>query len=424
MIFITSFLGLIESKLLPLKRKHNQKTEFLSSTRKYWFKILAITIFVISFGLILKRNLPGILSTSAPDFTQVLTSAKAMLKTNDPYFNSNLDYPNAYPPISELFFLPLALLTYQQALAVFTFFSFASIIGSVFLSLKLVAKKTPWHYFLLFIALSLFSFPTKFSLGMGQINMIVLFFMLLSIYLETKTKKNSVVAGISLGIAIALKPIFAFFLLFLIIKRSWKLVFASIFTILSLTVVTLFLWPFIYWIGWYKSGILPLTNYTSPQIYVYPNQGVFGFIYRSVSNPSVRIYLHKIITFFLITFTTHLIVKNKNYNLGLSLFIITLLIFDLTSWQHHYVWLIFTFIVLVYDTIKTKNAILLGLICVAYLLVSWNFKQPSLYPTIILSTQFYGAIILWFINLFLLKTNYSNIKSTKNNFFKFLEFDD
>lgn len=391
--------------------------------KRNWIKIVSTVFFLISFGLILGRNLPRILSQSAPDFTQVWISANAMLQTKDPYFNTKLDYPNAYPPISEIFFLPLALLTYHQALAVFTFFSFASILASVFLSLKITVNKVPWHYFLLFTALSLFSFPTKFSLGMGQINFVVLFFLLLSIYLETKTKKNSIAAGISLGFAIALKPIFTFFLLFMLLKKSWKVFFVSIITVILLTVITIILWPVSYWTNWYVSGILPLTDYVSSQIYVYPNQGFFGFLYRNFSNQKLTILLHKTVTVILIIFSTYTASKRKNYNLGLSFFIITLLIFDLTSWQHHFVWLMFSFIVLTYNIIKTKNAVLLGLICIAYLLISWNFKQPTLHPIIVLSTQFYGAIILWSVNLYLLNSKYIRRNNMDGEFFKTLEFD-
>lgn len=390
--------------------------------KKGWVKILFSFLFLASFGLILGRNLPKILSESAPDFTQVWVSAKAMLQIKDPYYNTSLDYPNAYPPISEIFFLPLALFNYHRALAIFTFFSFASILASVFLSLKIVSNKVPWHYFLLFSGLTLLSFPTKFSLGMGQINMIVLFFLLLSVFLETRIKKRSILAGIFLGISVSLKPIFAFFLLFLVLKRSWKMIFVSILTVLFLAGITFLFWPISYWTNWYETGILPLANYVSSQIYVYPNQGLFGFLYRSISNQTFRISLHKIATVILVIFATYKVSKKKDYNLGLSFFIITLLIFDLTSWQHHFVWLMFSFIAISYNIIKTKNAVLLGLICAAYLLISWNFKQPILHPTILLSTQFYGSIILWCVNLCLLNLKSNSSQNINSKFFKSLEF--
>lgn len=390
--------------------------------KKNWLKIIAVVVFLAGFGLILGRNLPGILSAKAPDFTQVWMSAKALTVSREPYLDAGLDYPNAYPPVSELFFLPLAFLTYHQALTIFTYISFVAIIGSIFLALKIAIKKVPWHYFLLFSGMTLLSFPTKFSLGMGQINMIVLFLLLLAVYLETKPKKNSIAAGISMGIAIALKPIFAFFLLFLALKKSWKAILVSALTVGILIMVTLLIWSPHIWISWYQSGVLPLIDYTSPQIYVYPNQGVFGFLYRIIADSNTRIYLHKAATIFLIPLAAYLVFKNKDVNLGISFFIITLLLFDLTSWQHHFVWLMFPFIVLLFNIIKSKNIPFFILVVLSFLLVSWNFRNPFPYPVLLWSTQFYGALILWGINLYFLTSHKTKaVKretgSIRDNFF-------
>jgi hypothetical protein len=369
--------------------------------KKTWFKIIIIALFLISFARIALVNLPWIYSSIGPDFTQVWKSANDLVTLKEPYFDPNLDYPNAYPPVTEIFFLPFTLLSHQMALIIFTYISFATIIGSVFLSLKIAAKRVPWPYFLLFIALSFGSFPIRFTLGMGQVNVIVLFLLLLSVYLETKPVKNSISAGLFLGLAIAIKPIFAFFLLFLAIKKSWKIIFASILTVGVLIAASLIFWSPHIWITWYESGILPLINYTSPQIYVYQNQGVFGFFFREISNPTIRIYLDKAASFLLVSTAAYIVFKKKDFNLGLSFFIITLLLFDLTSWQHHFVWAMFPFVVLFINILKSKNLMLLTLLGLSYFLISWNIKYDYLYPKIILNNQFYGALILYGINLYL-----------------------
>lgn len=372
--------------------------------KKTWFKIAVIFFFLAGFIRITAINLPWIYSSIGPDFTQVWISAKDLAASREPYLDPGLDYPNAYPPISEIFFLPLTLLSHQIALVVFTYISFASIIGSIFLSLKIATKKVPWHYFLLFITLSFASFPIRFSLGMGQVNMIVLFLLLLTVYLETKPINNSFAAGLSLGIAIALKPIFAFFLLFFALKKSWKIVLISTLSVAFLTAISLIFWPPQIWVNWYQSAIFPLISYMDPHNYVYQNQGLFGFLARQVSNFYTRIYLHKAATVLLVSFAAFLTFKKKEINLGLSFFIITLLLFDITSWQHHFVWLMFPFVVLFVNISKSKNAVLLGFLILSYLLVSWNIKYDYLYPNIILSNQFYGAVILWGINFYFLIT--------------------
>lgn len=370
--------------------------------KKAWLKIGVVVFFLVSFVRILTINLPWIYSSLGPDFSQYWISAKALVTSRDPYLTPELLGPNATPPISEIFFLPFAFLSHQAGLVLFTYISFASIIGSVYLSLKITAKKVPWYYFLFFIGLSFASFPIRFTLGMGQVNIIVLFLLLLAVYLETKSRKNSLAAGLSLGAAIALKPIFAFFLLFFLLKKNWKLVLISTLMIVILIAFILIFWSPQIWINWYQTAILPLTSYLAPGIYAYQNQGIFGFLSRQMSDFYARIYLHKAATILLIPFASYLVFKKKEINLGLSFFIITLLLFDITSWQHHFVWLMFPFVVLLVNILKSKNVVLLGFLVLSYFLVSWNFRDPSQFPAIFLSTQFYGAVILWGINFYFL----------------------
>lgn len=371
--------------------------------KKAWVKIAAVILFFAGFILITRRNLPQIISETAPDFTQVWKSAKALTTARDPYLEAGLDYLNGYPPVTEIFFLPLAPFPYHQALAIFTYISFTAIVGSVFLTLKIAAKKVPWYYFLSFLGFSFLTFPIKFSLGLGQVNMIVLFLLLLAFFLETKAKGNSTAAGLSLGIAIALKPIFAFFLLFFALKKSWKVVFTGMLTVAVLIAVTLILSSPQIWISWYQTGILPMINFTSSSLYTPVNQGIFGFLYGYIPNLNARIYLSRAAAIVLIPTASYFAFKKKDLNLGLSFFIITLLLTDIASWQHHFTWLMFPFAVLFVNILKSKNAVLLGLLILSYFLVSWNFRYPLSYPLILRPTQFYAGVIMWGINLYFLK---------------------
>jgi hypothetical protein len=162
-------------------------------------------------------------------------------------------------------------------------------------------------------------------------------------------------------------------------------------------------------------------------MYVYSNQGVFGFAQWFVPSFIARIYILTAAMVILIPLAVYLVLKNKNFDLGLSFFIITLLLFDTTSWQHHFVWLMFPFVVLFINIYKSKNAWLLGLLIFSYLLVSWVFKDPNHYPLILRPTQFYGNVILWGMNFYFL--NMRQIKSVKldsgsisDKIFKFLYF--
>jgi hypothetical protein len=74
-------------------------------------KVIILTLFVACLVLIL-GNLQRIISTSAPDFTVLWIGAKDMLARINPYTDPSIYTPNAYPPISEIFYLPLGLLPY------------------------------------------------------------------------------------------------------------------------------------------------------------------------------------------------------------------------------------------------------------------------------------------------------------------------
>jgi hypothetical protein len=387
-----------------------------------WVRIACVLIFLLAFGRISLRNLHQIITESAPDFTQVRVSAQALLASKDPYHNPNLDYPNGYPPLSEIFYLPFAPLPYHEGLGIFTYISFAAIVGSVFLCLKIVNKTVSWQVFILFLGITFLSFPTRFSLGLGQVNFIVLFLMLSAFFLETNSKK-SIQAGLLYGIAIALKPVFGFFLLFFALQKSWKLIITTLITVTSLITVTLILWPIQFWFSWYKSITDQLAGFTSNLLYIYVDQGVFSFLSRMISNFQLKFYFHWTITAISISLAVYRVIKNKNINLGLSLFITTLLLFDIISWQHHYVWTIFPFTVLLVATIKNKNLWTLYFLLVALFLISWNYKQPSLHPVIFRSNQFYGGVILWIMTLYYMNVDQSKTTKVKKGSIRYKIFE-
>jgi alpha-1,2-mannosyltransferase len=194
------------------------------------------------------------------------------------------------------------------------------------------------------VILSLLSFPTKFTLGMGQNNFIALVLLLFS-YLLYKEKKLQD-AGILLGLAISLKTIFVYFLLFYILKKQWKVI-AYAFLILLLSTLLIYLirgnldlYKF------YLTDLLPpLFRFENREIYT--NQGLSGFISRLFTDIYIRKLLTSAISITLVLYNTFIVLKNKKIDLVFSLTIITLLLIDSLAWQHHFVWLLFPFIVLV-----------------------------------------------------------------------------
>src|SRR3989344_3730258 len=130
--------------------------------------------------------------------------------TGNHYTQKFFDYYN-YPPAATLFFYPLSLLPIDTSEFIFTGLSILSLFLSVLLLFKLTHQKL--HFYMLFaLSYLLLRFaPTRLTLTLGQINLIVLLLILLAFYW-----RKSWLGGISLGLAFIFKFTPAFLLLFFI----------------------------------------------------------------------------------------------------------------------------------------------------------------------------------------------------------------
>lgn len=366
-------------------------------------KLAVVVLFLFSFTWIC-RSILRIVATTAPDFRLLWSAAKYLQEGKNLYLNPNVPVANPYPPITSLVFLPFTYLPYEYAQSLFVFLIFASLVITVLISLKLILGHIPLWGFLIAFTLVFFSFPAKYLLGMGQQNSLAFLFLLFSYFWR---KKIPIYSGLFLTFAISFKPILGFFIFLFIIEGAWSVVFYAFLSILVELALTIWIGSPVLFVDWIKQLLvyIPLTGREA-----YYNQGFAGFISRLTEN--IAVIKNVVIPFSiaLISATFLLTKRGINENLSFSLFAITLLLADTLSWQHHFVWLIFPFILLTTYALRLKNSVILGLTGIAYLLVSWNFKNPSLYLSfpkiLLLSNQFYGAAILWGVNVyFLIKNN-------------------
>jgi len=363
--------------------------------------IIFILFFLSLISII--RSLALIIFSTAPDFSVLWTGAADLIRGANPYINPSLFTGIGYPPNTLLFYLPFSLLPYQLAQVLFTLLSFGSFLGIIIISFKILKEKFSWQTFLVVFSLSLLSFPTKFTFGMGQSNIIAFFMLLLSYYLYKEKKLG--MAGLILGLAISLKTIFAFFIIFFVLKKQWKVIkLAGLTIVATIGITSIFSNTNLY--GYYlKEVVPPLFNLSGREIYY--NQGVMGFISRLTNDLNERKYISLIISLFLTLFASWFALYKKGKDLQFSLFITTLLLIDTLSWQHHFVWLIFPFVIIFEELFKRKLKILYLVLITAYLLVSWNIKNPSLFMSfpedLILSNVFFGTAFLLILNLYLLR---------------------
>lgn len=342
-------------------------------------------------------------STVAPDFNVLFLAAGDLLKKLNPYLNSFIFTGVGYPPNTLLFYLFFNHWPYQIAQNMFLVISFLSLIFSIWISFKILKIKPSLLLFSTYLLLIVLCFPSKFTFGMGQNNFIALTLLLLSFWFFIK--KKDILSGLFLGLVVSFKTIFIFFLFFYLLKRKWKILLSGLFTIFLLVILTGEVFGWHLYSFYFFKVIPPLLNLEGREIYY--NQGLTGFISRMTYDLNLRKYLTYFVSIVIIAISTLLSMKKKdNNNLQFSLFITTLVIVDSLSWQHHFVWLLFPFMVIAQKLFERKRISEIILLTLSYTLISWNFKvypDFSLLNPFVMSHVFIGTILLYVLNIKLLK---------------------
>lgn len=377
---------------------------------KFIKKYLPLTLFILSLFFLVK----SLFLNFYPDFKIHYLAPLAIFKGINPYLGGEGYFtPDVHPPFTILLFSPFTLFSYFLAEKIWTLFSIIFLISSVYLIFKINNEKMFSRLgFLISALLFAFYFPIKFTLGMGQINFLILFLTALSIYFLNKNKNYLTGTFLSLSIMIKFFPML--FLPYLIILKKWKIIFSFIVvSIIVLLFTFLVINPNIN-IYFYKNVLPTLLGGWKTDYY---NQSLSGFLGRQMEAGFLREVFRELISLVLII-ASFLIIWIKNSkkagvaNLSFSLLITLSLLINNFSWQHHFVWLLFPFITTFYF-IKNKNLswyyyFVLG---VSFFLVGFNFKNPNEFPLILTSHVFYGSLMLWGLNLYLLLRKTSEAKA-------------
>src|SRR5579872_3595971 len=179
-------------------------------------------IIVIFFLFTLLLLLKVFLLTNFPDFNVYYPAASAYVHGTDPYKEGARFFTNfVYPPIVLLFFSPFLILPIVYAAKIWLFISFFCLFLSLYLLFKLESTSVFSKTNLFISSLIFLMFPLKFTLGMGQINIVILLFLTLAYYFSSK--KAAYLGGLFTALALALKMFPVFILPYFLIKREWKL---------------------------------------------------------------------------------------------------------------------------------------------------------------------------------------------------------
>jgi alpha-1,2-mannosyltransferase len=355
-----------------------------------------LILFSVAVLLYVILSLFKIITTSAPDFPSYYFATLDLLQHKNPYEDTGIPNKYIYPTASSLFYLPFIVLPYPIAQGSFIILSALTVPLIGYISVQVIYKRFSWRQVLLFTSLAFLSFPVKFTLGMGQVNLLALLFLMVgfSVYKQNRW----VLGGLFVGIAFLMKPILSFMILFFILNKAWRTISSLVVTLLLLFLISFILYGVENEI-FYVSSVVPSLISGTEGREVYYNQGIMGFVSRLTEDGFIRKYGSLIFNLLLVGVALYTIKRQKiDANTQFALFLTLLPIVHSLSWQHYFVILLFPFILLTKKIFDEKRYPLFALLLVSYLLISWNIKNPSHFlsfpGSFVLSHTFFGAVIL------------------------------
>ena len=244
------------------------------------------------------------------------------------------------PPITMLFFAPLASIDYHTSKVILVILTFIFIIASTILANIVFVKKgrSIYSFFLIFIIIVLIP-GTQSTIGFNQTNFFLLFFLILTMH-----KIDKPISGFYLALSLIIKPISGILILFFIFHKKWKQVAYFMATGAVLLCITGFIWGFQNIFGFIQS---PPTLRLPQELYVqHINQSLIGVLNRNLqlyglaySSINILYYATTIILLAGTYISSKKLIK-VNSSIAFFPFILFMLIVYPSSLAHYMVYLI------------------------------------------------------------------------------------
>jgi len=330
-------------------------------------------------------SLARVITTSAPDFPYYYQAGSE-------FFKKDSNAIHILPPVSRFVYAPVALIPYPIAQALWVMGSVVSLLLTLWILRRVSGVKLPLP---LLWAITYLAFPTQFTLGMGQVNLITLLMVTGAVWHERQSK--SVHAGILLAFAILCKPELILLLPLFLLTRSWRLLGVTL-SILTVTLgVSIWLWGMGDYIAFFNK-VSPVFRDISG-LGIYYNQSLSALLVRMGVTQNAWLMIANVAVMGITVF--HLIRSKAVLPSALWVYLPAFLLVEPIAWQHHLVFLIPTYVWLLRSATGMRmNAALAA----SYALVAWNFAAPGFLDTIpfgglVASHGTMGIVLVWLLGL-------------------------
>ena len=397
--------------------------EMFFSFKSFWKeKIFKISIFVQISYLLLAIILFLLFFTKKNDFIIFYQSAKIFLTDiNNLYDQTKYLWDFRYFPLSTMFFLPFTFLDFNTAFICFSFLNFFINILIILIMDRILVvlnpninKKRMIKYFSFY----LMGVPNVLNYIYGQINLIITFFMLLSLLILISREKYlfQFLGSIILGISIIIKPTSILLIPFLIsvkiARTKPKFKFDLIKTVIrfigvifpfSLNIILFLIYPKL-WEGFLTTNITG-TNPVALNFSFSLTKIIINFLWvHDIPFNQLIVLVTITLIFIIIGFISYMIRRLNQNSLiyGFLLGMLIMLISYYDSWDHHLLNITpLLIIVILYlpEKEKLKNLFQKGfyffnffdLAFVGFWYLTYPLFPYNFIPTIFLIITFYGT---------------------------------
>ena len=363
--------------------------------------IFSVLLFCLSLGQLF-YGLSIHVSSPLVDFEVYYRAGRYFLSGLNPYSANFPPMQLNYPPSSLPFFALWNLLSYPYAQLIFT----ASSLFLFLFSCVLLMQRLKIHKALILLVLALLvqAFPTKFTLVLGQVNLILLSLVIFAFLLNWHGRKTF--AGLLWGLASGIKLTPLSLGIYFLIRKDWQTLFAGIFTFALLNLASISLVPGS--LNYYFTRLPLLITLSQPPDSYY-NQSLKIFLDR-LSLPFADILI-LLITIILFCFGVRKYLSKRRMpgkkEAGLlndlsfySQLLILSVISSSVAWQHHFV-LTFPAAITAFRFAFTKRSRLYySLIFLLSLLVGFHIPDISRSPAtnpFLISHSLIGSILFFII---------------------------
>ncbi len=334
--------------------------EKLKNFKEYWeVKIFKLAFFIHLFYFTLSLILFFTVLHDQNDFLTYFNVGKQVITDlPDLYNEENYDFPFRYFPISAYLFVPFYLFGYELGFIIFQLLNlFTTYFICIFMVKCIMVKDNDIDLnkkrVILYVSIFLLLIPHSINYILGQINLFVAIFLIISIYifLAKDTALMEIVGGICLGISIIIKPITIFIVPFVILMRidlknkkiNIKL-FRSVLRLIGIILPLSFNILFFVFVPGLWNGFLEVNFLGSTPEIVNHSFSITRLVLNAIN--IYGIHISSFLIFFIIFFIIgilglfiYFIRVNPQFNtshaFSLGLLLMLLVYFD--SWDHHLV---------------------------------------------------------------------------------------